>query len=121
MSTQMSHKELVALARYLEAHREQLHRERPPYAAVARQASADLGFACTEHNVRAAAEACEMAWPARRSGGGPRASAKHVTRVLARAVVEIGDAVGVKVDRDILRIARGRRVTEETPSDTAHA
>jgi len=118
---QMSHKELIALARWLEAHRDQIHRERPSYGVVARQASAELGFACTENNVRAAAEACEMVWSVRRTGGAPRASGKHVSRILARAVVEIADAVGVKVGQDVHRIARGRRVTEGAPADTAHA
>ena len=121
MRKQMSHKELIVLVHYLEAHRDQLHLERPPYAAVARQASAELGFRCTENNVRAAAEACDMAWSVRRTGGAPRASGKHVSRILARAIVEVADAAGVKVDPDVLRIAQGRRVGEGSPAETAHA
>ena len=117
MRSQMTHKQLLSLAKYLETHKDRIHAERPSYAAVARQASAELGFDCSDNNVRAAAEACEMVWTARRTmGNGSRASRKHVSRVLARAVLEIADALDIKVDQNVHRIALGRRLEDEQPS-----
>lgn len=109
MKNQMNRKQFLRLARYVEAHGEQLHAERPSYAEVARRASSELGFACTESNIRAAADACDLTWTARRTAG-PRASSKYVNRILARGIVEIADALDIKVDQDLRRIACGRRV-----------
>ena len=110
MRNQMTHKQLLFLAKYLETHKDRIHAERPSYVSVARQASVELGFDCSENNVRATAEACEMGWTARRMmNNGCRASRKHVSRVLARAVLEIADALDIKVDQNVHRIALGRR------------
>ena len=110
MRNQMTHKQLLSLARYLEANKDRIHSERPGYAAVARQASTELGFECSENNARTAAEACELAWAPRRAGNGSR---NHVSRILARALLEIADALDIKVDQDVHRIAMGRRVGDE--------
>ena len=67
MSRQLTHRQLIALARYLEAHRGCIHAERPSYAAVAQLASRELGFACAVANIRTIAEACDMTWSARRA------------------------------------------------------
>lgn len=112
---QMSRKEFVTLVRYLEAHREKLLQERPRYLVVARMATAELGFGCTENNVRSAAVACDMKWSARRSCG--RSSHGHVSRILARAIVELATAAGVKVDQDVQRIATGQRIGDPGPQD----
>ena len=112
MRNQMNHKEFLALAKYLEAHAEQLRAERPGYAVVAARATEELGFTCTECNMRAAAEACEIAWPVRQTSSG-RATHQHVTRILARAILEIADALDIKIDRDVARIANGRRIGDD--------
>lgn len=109
MKNQINRKQFLHLARYVEAHGEQLHAERPSYAEVARRASSELGFACTESNIRAAADACDLTWTARRSAG-PRVSSKYVNRILARGILEIADALDVNVDRNLRRIAAGKRV-----------
>ena len=72
MSRQLTHRQLIALSKYLEAHRACIGAERPSYAAVAQQAGRELGFACTIANVRSVAEACEMTWSARRADSAPR-------------------------------------------------
>jgi len=112
MRKQMTHKEFITLVRFLEAHKQRLQEERPPYAAVAQQASTELGFDCTENNVRAAADACDLAWTARRKSGCARASQKHVSRILARGLLEIAAAFDIKLDQDVHRIANGRRLSE---------
>lgn len=43
-------------------------------------------------------------------------SRKHVSRVLARAVLEIADALDIKVDQDVHRIAMGRRLEDRCQS-----
>lgn len=43
-------------------------------------------------------------------------SRKHVSRVLARAVLEIADALDIKVDQDVHRIALGRRLEDRCQS-----
>ncbi|GEM_PF-4331776 len=76
----------------------------------------------SEDELKANAEACEMVWTARRTmGNGSRASRKHVSRVLARAVLEIADALDIKVDQDVHRIALGRRLEDEQPSGLVDA
>ncbi|MFB3892009.1 MAG: hypothetical protein ACE15C_08295 [Phycisphaerae bacterium] len=112
MRKQMTHREFITLARFLEAHRQRLQEERPAHAAVAQQASSELGFACTDNNVRAAAEACGMAWTARRKAGCARASQKHVSRILARGLLEVAAAFDIKLDQDVHRIANGRRLSD---------
>ena len=119
MRNQMTHRQLIALAKYLDAHSEQIRAERPSYEAVARQAGGELGFTCSENNIRAVAEACEMTWTPRRDPEGSRASRRHVSRMLARAVLEIADALDIKLDQDVRRIAHGRRV--ESSAEPAHA
>lgn len=121
MRKQMTHKEFIALVRFLEANKQRLQEERPSYLAVAQQASAELGFVCTVNNVRAAADASDLSWTARRSPLGGRASRKHVTRILARAVMEIADALDIRVDQDICRIARGRRLSDAAESENVGA
>jgi len=101
--------QLFSLGDYLKSNRRRIQAERPDFAAVAAAASAELGFVCTEDNVRCVAEACEIAWVSRRNGKG---SPDCALRLLARALVEIADALDVKVDRDVRRIAMGRRVEE---------
>jgi len=119
MRNQMTHRQLIALAKYLDAHSEQIRAERPSYAAVARQAGEELGFACSDNNVRAVADACEITWTPRRVCGGSRSSRKHVSRILARGILEIADALDIKLDQDVHRIAQGRRV--EPSAGPAHA
>jgi len=119
MRNQMTHRQLFALADYIKAHSEQIRAERPSYAAVARQAGGELGFACSENNIRTVADACEMTWTPRRVCGGSRASRRHVSRILARAVLEIADALDIKLDQDVRRIAHGRRI--ESSAEPAHA
>ena len=121
MRKQMTHKEFITLVRFLEAHKQRLQEERPPYAAVAQQASAELGFDCTENNVRAAVDACDLAWTARRKAGCARASQKHVSRILARGLLEIAAAFDIKLDQDVHRIANGRRLSDPVESHTAGA
>lgn len=109
MNNLMSHKQFLSLAKYLEAHVERLHRDRPSYREVAERAAQELGFDCTENNVRAAAKACDLVWTARRSTG-RKASAKYVNRLLARGIVKIAEALDIEVDPDLHNVARGRRV-----------
>lgn len=99
--------QLFLLGDYLKLNRRRIQSERPGFAAVATAASAELGFACTEDNVLCVAEACEIEWVPRRNGDGPH---DYALRIIARALVEIADALDVKVDRDVRRIAMGRRV-----------
>ena len=121
MRKQMTHKEFITLVRFLEAHKQRLQEERPPYVIVAQQASAELGFACTENNVRAAADACDLAWTARRKAGCARASQRHVSRILARGLLEIAAALDIKLDQDIHRVAHGRRLSEAVEPHAAGA
>ena len=123
MRNQMTHRQLIALAKYLDAHSEQIRAERPSYVAVARQAGEELGFACSQNDIRAVADACEITWSPRHASGGTRASRKHVSRILARAVLEIADALDIKLDQDVRRIAHGRRVADDGRSSAgpAHA
>ena len=112
MRKQMTHKEFIALVRFLEANQQRLQEERPHYAAVAQQAGAELGFACTENNVRAAAGACDLAWTARHRTANGRASQRHVSRILARGLLEVAAALNIRLDQDIHRVANGRRLSE---------
>lgn len=116
MRNQLSYKQILALAKYLETNHDRIRAERPSHVAVARQASAELGFECSEHNVRAAAEAGALAWTPRRTGNGAR---NHASRILARSVLEIADALDIKVDQDVHRIAMGRGIgNQEVSADT---
>jgi UV DNA damage repair endonuclease len=119
MRKQMTHREFIMLVRFLEAHKQRLQEERPPYAMVAQQASAELGFVCTENNVRTASDACDLTWAARRKIGSGRASQRHVSRILARGLLEIAAALDIKLDQDVHRIANGRRLSEPVEPQTA--
>ena len=123
MRKQMTHKEFIALAKYLEAHKAQIHQERPSYAAVAQQAGMELGFECTDNNVRAAAVACDMVWTARRTTVVSRTTRQHVSRILAKAVLKIASELGIQLEPQVAEIARARRITDETDAggETARA
>ena len=118
MRKQMTHKEFITLVRFLEANKQRLQEECPSYVVVAQQASAELGFACTENNVRAAADACDLAWTARRKPCCGRASQRHVSRILARGLLEIAAALDIKLDQDVHRLAHGRRLPESIEPQT---
>ena len=111
MRNQMTYKRIVALTNYLTANQERLLSERPKYPVVAQQASEVLGFEVSEHNVRAAAEACGLVWLARRGSG--RSSSKQVSQVLARAILDIAAYLQVPVSENVERVARKERVSEE--------
>lgn len=112
MRSQLTYEEFFRLAEYLKANKERIQQERPSYRAVARQATSELGREYSERNVQTAARICDMAWTPCRNGK-LHASPRDVSRVLARSILMIADALDIEIEEKVRRIASGRRLDEE--------
>jgi len=109
VNNQISFKELVSLTKWLEPRADSIRMRRPSYRIVAQEASQKLGRKFTESNIRAAADACGMTWPAKRTIVN-RTGYKHSTAILAGAIVKIAEALDMEVDQNVHQIANKLRL-----------
>jgi hypothetical protein len=107
------------LQSWLHKHRNSLKQEQPNSATVAKQATEELGFVCSERNIRSAAEAAEVKWYGRRSKdeAPKRQCSGHISAILATAIIELAKELGghTFADERIYLIASSDRVPTTKP------
>lgn len=100
----------IQLVDWIKERLESLQKNKTTKEAIASSASEILGFKVTPHNVSYAAQAAGLTWVKPKT---KKASAKTVSRVLAKAIVELAEKAGVELsDSRIYDICGGQRMRQ---------
>lgn len=88
--------EVIKASDWLHAHREELYRDRPTHAEVARRMETDLGFPVSANSIRDLREATKINWPPpeRQSTGAAR-DAREFRKVATEAILELYAQLGL--------------------------
>lgn len=89
VKNQLPFAQKLRIVRFLEARRDRLMEERPPFAAVALDAAEELGIPVCESNVRAAGKAAGVYWKARQAERPEHMSSRAGKKVTTKDIIEL--------------------------------